>query len=81
MSALLDEFLKSGKRILDDTKTPALPKKKGEKVKAPQHTQQDPAASSDPHKVMIKRTIQEKPKKKDLIEEFQKFIDAAEAQC
>jgi hypothetical protein len=76
MSALLDEFLKSGKRILDDTKTPALPKKKGEKVKAPG----DPAASSDPHKVMIKRTIQEKPKKKDLIEEFQKFIDAAEAQ-
>jgi len=77
MSALLDDFLKSGKRILDDTKTPALPKKKSEKAKLAE----DPAASSDPHKVMIKRTIQEKPKKKDLIEEFQKFIDAAEALC
>tara|TARA_R110000868_G_scaffold19346_3_gene83438 strand:+ start:1669 stop:1905 length:237 start_codon:yes stop_codon:yes gene_type:complete len=76
MSAHLEDFLKSGRKILDDTKTPALPKKKGEKVKAlgtegPQET--------DPHKILIRRTIQEKPKKKELIEEFQKFITAAEA--
>ena len=76
MSAHLNDFLKSGKKILEDTKAPALPKKKGEKVKAlgteqPQET--------DPHKVLIRRTVQEKPKKKELIEEFQKFITAAEA--
>jgi hypothetical protein len=76
MSAHLDDFLKSGRKILEDTKSPALPKKKGEKVKTlgtegPQET--------DPHKVLIRRTIQEKPKKKELIEEFQKFITAAES--
>tara|TARA_R110000822_G_scaffold204356_3_gene341092 strand:- start:407 stop:643 length:237 start_codon:yes stop_codon:yes gene_type:complete len=76
MSAHLEDFLKSGRKILDDTKTPALPKKKGEKVKT---LGVEGPHETDPHKILIRRTIQEKPKKKELIEEFQKFITASEA--
>jgi len=39
----------------------------------------DTPIDSDPHKVMIRRTIQELPKKKELIEDFQKFITAQES--
>lgn len=75
MSSYLDEVLKSGKKILEDTKTPALPKKKGEKPKS-----LDAPIETDPHKVMIRRTISEKPKKSDLVDEFKKFITSAEAE-
>lgn len=76
MSAYFDELQKSGRKILEDTKTPALIKKKGAKpigaLDAPTET--------DPHKVFIKRTISEKPKKAELVEDIKKFITAAEAQ-
>jgi hypothetical protein len=72
MSTAYDEMIKSGRKLLQDTKTPAL-KKKDTKTKSI-----DTPIDSDPHKVMIRRTIQEKPKKKELIEDFQKFITAEE---
>lgn len=74
MSAYLQEFLKSGKTILDDTKTPRPVQKKKDKAVVPSE-----AECSDPHKLLIRKTIQEKPKKADLIEEFVKFIKQAEA--
>lgn len=71
MSSTFDEFVKSGKKLLQDTKTPAQKKNtKAKSIGTP--------VDSDPHKVMIRRTIQEKPKKKELIEDFQKFITAEE---
>jgi len=78
MSAHLEDFLKSGKKILGDTKTPALPKKKVDKVS---DVNKLTPTDSDPHKVLVRRVIQEKPKKKELIEDFEKFIKAAEADC
>ena len=74
MSAYLNDFLKSGKKILEDTKSPAIKKEKAKPVAA-----LGTPTDSDPHKVFIKRMIQERPKKKDVVEEFEKFIKAAEA--
>jgi hypothetical protein len=74
MSAYLQEFMKSGRTILEDTKTPKPVQKKKDKAVVPSE-----AECSDPHKLLIRKTIQEKPKKADLIEEFGKFIKQAEA--
>ncbi len=72
MSAYLQDILKSGKKIITDTKVPAkmISKKKTSPMDIP--------AETDPHKLLIRRTIEEKPKKSELIEEFKKFIQAAE---
>lgn len=77
MSGYLHDLLKTGRKILEDTKSPALPKKKGEKVKA---LGLEEPKETDPFKVLTKRVIQEKPKKTELVDEFKKFITAAEAE-
>lgn len=69
------EFLASGKALVTDTKTPKV---KSESVKAPKKGM-DVQVSSDPHRVLIRRCIDDKIKKSDVIVEFKKFIDAAEA--
>lgn len=74
-SQYLNELMSAGKKILEDTKAPRRIAKKGEKPKPATGEPTD----NDPHKVMIRRTIQEKPKKTDLIDEFKRFIDSAEA--
>lgn len=72
MSAYLDDVLKAGRRILTDTKTPKLiVKKEKATVGSPTET--------DPHKIFIRRTIQEKPKKAIVVEEIKRFITSAEA--
>lgn len=79
MSDYLKDILKSGKTILADTKAPrkavAETKKQDKKAIAPLGT----PAETDPHRAFVKRTIQELPKKSILIDDFKKFIDAAEA--
>jgi hypothetical protein len=72
MSASFQEFLKSGKKILDDTKSPAPLKSKG-KISLKEEIEE-----KDPHKIFIRRVIQEKPKKPELVVELKKFITAAE---
>lgn len=72
MSAYLNEFFKSGKKIIDDTKVPAL--KKGKKPIPPM----DAAGETDPHRILVKRTIQDKPKKEELVKEFKRFVKIAE---
>lgn len=72
--ATYKEFLNSGKALITDTKTPKV---KSESVKAPKKGLDVPV-SSDPHRVLIKRMIDDKIKKSDVIEEFKKFIQAAE---
>lgn len=69
------EFLKSGKALITDTK---MPKVKTESVKATKPEQKALMPDSDAHKVLIRRCIDDKISKKDLVEEFKKFIAVAE---
>jgi len=69
------EFMSSGKALITDTKTPKV---KSESVKAPKKSLDVVVESKDPHRVLIKRCIDEKIKKSDVIEEFKKFIQSAE---
>jgi hypothetical protein len=76
MSDYLNNLLKTGRTILEDTKAPRrIEKKASKKPIGPM----DAPTDNDPHKVLIKKTIQEKPKKSVLIDEFKRFIDSAEA--
>lgn len=75
MSAYLQDMIKSGKKIITDTKVPAKMIEKGSKKKV---SSMDTPVETNPHKMLIRRTIQEKPKKSELVEEFKKFIQAAE---
>ena len=70
MSDILKDFLASGKKLISDTKIKTIKVVKPTKIDAP--------IDSDPHKVFTKRTIAEKPKKSDIIDEFKKFIKSAE---
>lgn len=70
----LSHVLKSGKKILNDTKAPAT-KEKREKIAK---NAQEPV-ESDPHKAFIKKTITEKPKKEDVVKELKRFIEEAES--
>lgn len=69
MSNSIADFLKSGKKLLEDTKLPKMTAPKNAKV---------PEPSGDPHKMFIRRTIQERPKKAEVVAELKKFIAAAE---
>lgn len=71
MSSVLKDLMSSGRKLLTDTKTPATEKKvKPSTIHNPVET--------DPHKVFIKRTIAEKPKKAEVVEEMKRFCKAAE---
>lgn len=76
MDATLKAFLSSGKALLADTKTPRKVAPKTQKLKkealgGPPET--------DPYRVFIKRVIDSKPGKKDMVKEFKMFIEGAEA--
>ena len=64
-------FLESGKKIVSDTKTPKVKESK----KQPGRMD---AEIGDPHQVFVKRCIQERPKKSEIVEELMKFITLAE---
>lgn len=76
MSDAFKDMLASGRKLLSDTKNPKKPlepvKKTGKVL---------PAAGgsgpmeTDPHKLLTRRAVKEKPKKAELTEEFQKFCD------
>ena len=70
-SDYLKDVLASGRKILGDTKTPKIAKQT-----KPSSLQTPP--ESDPHKVLVKRAIAEKPKKQELVDDFKRFIRAAE---
>lgn len=75
MSDYLTQVLKSGKTVLKDTKTPATKEKR--EVIAKSKTTPTPE-DSDPHKVFIKKTISDKPKKLEVVESMKRFIKAEE---
>lgn len=68
------DFMSSGRALITDTKSAKV---KSESVKA-QKKGTDVPVSGDPHRVLIKRCIDDKIKKSEVIEEFKKFIQAAE---
>ena len=76
MSDMMKQFLESGKTILQDSKTPGVKKasKKPEPLGAAKMSEEDK------HKSFVKYTIQDKPKKQDVVEQLLKFIDKAEAE-
>ena len=71
MGDYLKSVLATGRQILGDTKAP--PKPKGNAQPSPlTHTE------SDPHKLFVKKTVFEKPKKADLVKDLERFIKIAE---
>ena len=74
MDKLLQDLAQSGRRIITDSKTPKQNKTKTQAI--PVKAQEK--MSGDAHEVFIKRCVKDKPPKKELVEEFKKFIDAAE---
>ena len=75
MDGTYREFLSSGRALITDTKTVKV---KSESVKKAKSGFDTPPADKDPHKTLIRRCIDDKIKKSDIIEEFKKFIEAAE---
>jgi hypothetical protein len=75
MDGTYKEFLSSGRALITDTKTAKV---KSESVKKAKSGFDTPPADKDPHKTLIRRCIDDKIKKSDIIEEFKKFIEAAE---
>lgn len=77
MSDFLQQLFSSGRKIVNDSKAPR-----------PQHKKKDPPTiekaaadvETDPHRIFVKRMINEKPKSADVVKEIQKFISAAEAE-
>jgi hypothetical protein len=76
MSDYLTQVLKSGRTILTDTKLPATKEKRETVAKASANPL---PVDADPHKVFVKKTIADKPKKLDVVEDFKRFIKVEEA--
>lgn len=76
MSDYLAQVIKSGRTLLKDTKQPAS-KEKREVVAKSKMT--PTPEDSDPHKVFIKKTISDKPKKLEVVESMKRFIKAEES--
>lgn len=65
-----------GKRLLLDTKTPKQGKTESKELKG---KEMPPPSQDDPHVAFQKRCIREKLSKKEVVEYFVQFIQAAEA--
>jgi len=75
MDGTYKEFLASGRGLITDTKTAKV---KSESVKKAPVGLNTPPLEKDPHRVLIRRCIDERIKKSDVAEEFKKFIQEAE---
>jgi hypothetical protein len=75
MDGAYKEFVSSGRALITDTKTAKV---KSESVKKASTGFQTPPADKDPHNVLVRRCIDDKIKKSDIVEEFKKFIESAE---
>ena len=76
MSSFVEDFYKSGRRLVLDTKQPKI--KKTERPKDPR-TGKSPLPAEGAHETFIKRCINDKPPKKEVVEDIKRFIEAAEA--
>jgi hypothetical protein len=77
MSDYLKSLLASGKVLLQDTKVPKQIKTPtGGKGKLPEPARGTMPNETDPHRIFVKRAIQERLKKIEIKQEIQKFCDA-----
>ena len=79
MGDYLKEFLASGKKLLTDTKTPKHKVTASSKGKPQRPAAAGSIAETDPHKIFVKRAIQEKLKKEEVVKQIQKFCDEEDA--
>jgi len=75
MDGTYKEFLSSGRALITDTKTAKV---KSESVKKAKSGFDTPPMDKDPHKTLIRRAIDDKIKKSDIVEVFKTFIEQAE---
>lgn len=78
MDATLKALMDSGRKVISDSKTPKLAQKK-KQVSRDEALGVGPA-ETDPHRVFVKRTINEKPKKAEVVKDIERFIKQAEAE-
>jgi len=71
MDKTFQAFIDSGRHLILDTK---VPRKMGQKTSKPMTT----SDGGDPHKVFVKYSIANKPKKAELLVDIKKFIKQAE---
>lgn len=71
---IIQDLLKSGKKILVDTKSPRNTPSVGKKIAA-KLPEEKPL---DPHQAFVKRAIRDKPPKKEVVEFFQTICEAEE---
>jgi hypothetical protein len=76
MDSSFKEFLSSGKRVISDTKQPKV---KTTAVPAKKKAEALDGDETDPHRRFVKYCIRNKPDTKELIKEFEKFIEIEEA--
>lgn len=78
MDATLKALMDSGRKVISDSKTPKLAQKK-KQVSRDEALGVGPA-ETDPHRVFVKRTINEKPKRAEVVKDIERFIKQAEAE-
>lgn len=76
MDTHFKEFLASGRTLLLDTKTPRKVVPASRKIKK----EDMGIAETDPYKAFVRRVVQEKPKKTEIVKELKRFAEAAESQ-
>ena len=76
LPAALKDMLASGKRLLADTRIrrPAAEQKK----KGPATKDLAAPAETDPFKIFIRRGVDERPSKDEMVKDIKKFIKTAE---
>jgi hypothetical protein len=74
MSSSIDDFIKSGRRLITDTKAVKVvterPKVNGKPAQP---------SMTDAHERFVNRVIKDKPPVKEIIEDIKRFIQEAEA--
>ena len=73
MDETFKQMVQSGKALITDTKVA-----KTKSIEAPKKGLETKPVDTDPLKTLIRRCIEEKIPKKDVVEEFKKLIEVAE---
>ena len=77
MDTTLKSLFDSGRKLLADTKAPKPPHQGKLKDKVTPASMAKPT-ESDPYRMFAKRTIHERPKKPELVDDIKRLIEMAE---
>ena len=78
MDATLKSMFDTGRKLLSDTKKPKPPHQEKLKDKVTPASMAKPT-ESDPYRMFAKRTIHERPKKPELVDEIKRLIEMEES--